>query len=76
MPMGPAKILEYLIEQRRLIDATIENVERLVAATKPRGRPSRAVMQARSILGRQNAPRKRKRGKRREPSAERPAGTS
>jgi hypothetical protein len=76
MAMGPARILEYLLEQRRLIDATIGNVERLVAAAKPRGRPSRAVMQARSIFGKKATPRTKKRGKRRESSADRPASTS
>jgi hypothetical protein len=73
MPMGPARILEYLVEQRRLIDATIASVERLVAATKRKGRPPKAVMEARSILGKPASPRGKKRGKRREPPAAGPA---
>ena len=61
--MDPAKMLEDLLEQRRLIDATIGNVERLVTASKRKGRPPKAVMEARSILGKHASPRKRKRGK-------------
>lgn len=64
MATDPAKMLEDLLEQRRLIDATIANVERLVAARKPRGRPSKAVVEARTIVGKQGAPRKKKRGNR------------
>ena len=63
MAMDPAKMLQDLLEQRRLIDATIGNVERLVAASKRRGRPLKAVMEARSIVGKQASPRKRKRGR-------------
>jgi hypothetical protein len=63
MAMDPTKMLQDLLEQRRLIDATIGNVERLVAATKRKGRPTKAVMEARSILGKHTSPRKRKRGK-------------
>jgi hypothetical protein len=69
MAMDPAKMLEDLLEQRRLIDATIGNVERLVAARKPRGRPSKAVVEARSIVGKPATLRRKKRGKRREPLA-------
>ncbi len=72
MAMDPGKMLVDLLEQRRLIDATIGNVERLVAATRRKGRPPRAVMEARSILGKDASPRKRKRAK----SAGSPAGTS
>ena len=64
MAMDPTKMLQDLLEQRRLIDATIGNVERLVAATKRKGRPPKAVMEARSILGKHAEPRKRKRGRR------------
>ena len=73
MAMDPAKMLEDLLEQRRLIDATIASVERLVAARKPRGRPSKAVVEARSIVGKP-AKRGKKRGKRGEASAAGPAG--
>jgi hypothetical protein len=75
MAMDPAKMLEDLLEQRRLIDATIASVERLVAARKPRGRPSKAVVEARSIVGKRAAPRGKKRG-RRASSAANPAGAS
>jgi hypothetical protein len=75
MAMDPAKMLEDLLEQRRLIDATIANVERLVAARKPRGRPSKAVVEARSIVGKP-AKRGRKRGKRRESAAGGPVSAS
>jgi hypothetical protein len=61
--MDPTKMLQDLLEQRQLIDATIGSVERLVAATKRKGRPPRAVMEARSISGNHVAP-KGKRGKR------------
>jgi hypothetical protein len=57
-------MLQDLIEQRRLIDATIGTVERLVAAAKRKGRPPKAVTEARDILGMQGAHRKRKRGRR------------
>ncbi len=66
--MDPTKMLQDLLEQRRLIDATIGTVERLVAAAKRKGRPPKAVMEARDILG-IPAHRKRKRGNRRESSA-------
>ena len=69
--MDPTKMLQDLLEQRQLIDATIGSVERLVAATKRKGRPPKAVMEARSISGNHVALLKRKGGKR-----ESPAGAS
>ncbi len=65
--MDPTKMLQDLLEQRRLIDATIATVEKLVTATKRKGRPSKAVSEARDILSMPSG-RKRKRGKRREPA--------
>jgi hypothetical protein len=74
MAMDPAKMLEDLLEQRRLIDATITTVERLVAARKPRGRPSKAVVEARNIVGKPAKTRGKKHGKRGEASAAGAAG--
>ena len=74
MAMDPTKMLQDLLEQRQLIDATIGSVERLLAATKRKGRPPKAVMEARSISGKHAAPGKRK-GGRREPVCS-PAGAS
>jgi hypothetical protein len=65
--MDPTKMLQDLIEQRRLIDATIGTVERLVVAARRKGRPPKAVTEARDILGKQSA-RKRKRGSWRDPA--------
>ena len=73
MAMDPTKMLQDLLEQRRLIDATIATVERLEAAAKRKGRPPKAVAEARDILGMQGMHRKRKRGNRRESSARRDA---
>jgi hypothetical protein len=44
-------MLHDLLEQRRLIDATIGTLERLVTAAKLKGRPPKAVTEARDILG-------------------------
>ena len=76
MAVDPTKILEYLLEQRRLVDAAIASVERVVVARKPRGHPTKAVMEARRILGKQATPRKKKRDKRRESSTADPAAAS
>lgn len=55
-------MLQDLLEQRRLIDATIGTVEKLVVAAKRRGRPPKAVTEAGDILGIQATHRKRKHG--------------
>ncbi len=60
--MDPSKMLEELLNQRRLIDATIASVEQLVAARKPRGRPSKAIMEARTIVGKKMPLRGRRNG--------------
>ncbi|MDP8982550.1 MAG: hypothetical protein M3O35_18390 [Acidobacteriota bacterium] len=59
--MDPAKMLEALLEQRRLIDATIASVGKLAATRKHRGRPSRAIIEARDIVEKQLAAGKRRR---------------
>ena len=49
--MDPRQMLIAMLEQRRLLDDAITRVERLASGTKRRGRPPKAITEARALAG-------------------------
>ena len=49
--MDPRQMLTAMLEQRRLLDDAIMRVERLASGTKRRGRPPKAITEARLLAG-------------------------